>query len=343
MPPLVKKALRPEQLGVVVNDADPLSIKIAEYYVNARRIPEENLIHINIKHRGGNMPPKQFISIHNQVKKQTPHHIQAYALTWMHPFRVGCMSITSAFATGYDPKYCAIKTIGKSCGITPKSPYFSSNSEAPFDDLKIRPTMMIAAEGFEEAKRLIVRGIRSDGSFPRGTAYLLKTKDRNRSVRARFFPQVKQLFSDKIALSILQQDEIIGRDDVMFYITGKSRVKQINSLKFLPGAVADHLTSGGGHMPSGKKDRWQMSALRWLEAGATGSYGTVVEPCNYVTKFPRPDILLNYYLQGETLIEAYWKSVAWPSEGLFIGEPLAAPYSLRWSDKSDIKESSYAQ
>ncbi len=81
-----------------------------------------------------------------------------------------------------------------------------------------------------------------------------------------------------------------------------------------------------------------MSALRWLEAGATGSYGTVVEPCNYVTKFPRPDILLNYYLQGETLIEAYWKSVAWPSEGLFIGEPLAAPYSLRWSDKSDIEE-----
>jgi hypothetical protein len=31
-------------------------------------------------------------------------------------------------------------------------------------------------------------------------------------------------------------------------------------------------------------------------------------------------------LAGETLIESYWKSVAWPAQGLLIGEPLAAPY-----------------
>jgi hypothetical protein len=26
------------------------------------------------------------------------------------------------------------------------------------------------------------------------------------------------------------------------------------------------------------------------------------------------------------LIEAYWKSVAWPGQGIFIGEPLARPF-----------------
>jgi xylose isomerase len=26
------------------------------------------------------------------------------------------------------------------------------------------------------------------------------------------------------------------------------------------------------------------------------------------------------------LIEAYWKSVAWPGQGLFVGEPLARPW-----------------
>ena len=36
---------------------------------------------------------------------------------------------------------------------------------------------------------------------------------------------------------------------------------------------------------------------------------------------------MRFYLRGESLIEAYWKSVAWPGEGLFIGEPLAAPWS----------------
>jgi hypothetical protein len=72
-----------------------------------------------------------------------------------------------------------------------------------------------------------------------------------------------------------------------------------------------------------------MSALEWLKAGATGSYGTVVEPCNHLGKFPHPGILMTWYAEGNTLIEAYWKSVAWPGEGVFIGEPLARPFGTR--------------
>jgi hypothetical protein len=37
-------------------------------------------------------------------------------------------------------------------------------------------------------------------------------------------------------------------------------------------------------------------------------------------------LLLRHYLAGETLIESYWKSVAMPGQGIFIGEPLARPY-----------------
>jgi hypothetical protein len=64
----------------------------------------------------------------------------------------------------------------------------------------------------------------------------------------------------------------------------------------------------------------------WLRYGATASYGTVSEPCNHPGKFPSPSVFLNHYLHGETLLEAYWKSVAMPGQGLFIGEPLARPY-----------------
>jgi hypothetical protein len=72
-----------------------------------------------------------------------------------------------------------------------------------------------------------------------------------------------------------------------------------------------------------------MSSLRWLEAGATGSYGTVAEPCNLPDKFPSPGIVIKHYLQGEPLVEAYWKGVAMPGEGIFIGEPLARPFGRR--------------
>ena len=58
--------------------------------------------------------------------------------------------------------------------------------------------------------------------------------------------------------------------------------------------MADHLTSAGGKLVNGK----QMSALRWLEAGATGSFGTVVEPCNFPHKFPNPVVAMEHYLNG---------------------------------------------
>ena len=35
------------------------------------------------------------------------------------------------------------------------------------------------------------------------------------------------------------------------------------------------------------------------------------------------------YLRGNSLIEAYWKSVAWPGQGIFIGEPLAKPFAYK--------------
>jgi uncharacterized protein (TIGR03790 family) len=123
----------------------------------------------------------------------------------------------------------------------------------------------------------------------------------------------------------IQGDVLEGAHDIVIYETGMAQVDKLDTLGFVPGALADHLTSLGGDLLGGE----QMSSLRWLEAGATASYGTVSEPCNHWQKFPNPMILLKHYVQGNSAIEAYWKSVAWPTQGLFIGEPLAAPYAKR--------------
>ena len=37
-------------------------------------------------------------------------------------------------------------------------------------------------------------------------------------------------------------------------------------------------------------------------------------------------MLIDHYYRGATLMEAYWKSVQWPGQGLFVGEPLAKPF-----------------
>lgn len=305
-------------LGVVVNDADRTSVRIGQYYKNRRHIPESNIIHVRFAPGGSTMSRAQFQRIKSQLDRLTPRRVQAYALAWTQPYRVECMSITAAFAAGFDEGFCA-----KACEPTRSSPYFNSNSRRPYDDYGMRPAMMLAGSNFEQVKRLVDRGVASDHTFPRGTGYLVSTSDAARNVRAVIYPEiVGQYMESPFDIRLVKADFIQNRKNVLFYFTGAAWVKGLDSIRFVPGAIADHLTSAGGVLFGNN----QMSALRWLEAGATGSYGTVAEPCNYTEKFPNPGIAISRYLNGETLIEAYWKSVAWPGQGVFIGEPLAAPF-----------------
>ncbi|MDX2231788.1 MAG: TIGR03790 family protein [Leptolyngbyaceae cyanobacterium bins.349] len=309
--------LTPDELVVIVNQADPLSVQIGEYYQQQRKLPLRNIIRVNFAPGRTELSPGEFQELKQTIESQIPSYIQAYALTWAAPYRVGCMSITSAFALGFDPAYCA-----EGCKFTKPNPYFNRDTSQPFQELQMRPTIAIAATTFDQAKALIDRGLAADATFPTGTAYLLSTSDQQRNVRAGLYPQVMQALKPRFHIEQVQADQLTNRRDVMFYFTGLAQVDDLERNQFLPGAIADHLTSFGGMLT----DSPQMSSLRWLEAGATGSYGTVVEPCNFPQKFPHPAIVMARYLNGETLIEAYWKSVAMPGQGILIGEPLARPF-----------------
>ncbi len=316
LPPL--PAFSGKDLALIVNDNDPVSVRIGKYYQQKRQIPAEQVIHVKFKTGRDSMPEDEFSAIKHAVDQNTPVGVQAFALTWMQPYRVDCMSITTAFALGFDQAFCAT-----GCVETQANPYYASHSSKPYTDFKIRPTMVLAGQTFEAVKQLINRGGRSDYSRPQGSAYLLKTSDTARSSRALFFPGIAAKYQGIWPVTYLETDVLRDKHDVMFYFTGLTHVPEINSNTFLPGAIADHLTSTGGMLTGGK----QMSILEWLKAGATGSYGTVVEPCNFPAKFPNPDIVLHYYLRGNSLIEAYWKSVAQPGQGIFIGDPLAKPFA----------------
>jgi len=315
---LPKHRLYPAELAVIVNDADPLSVQIGDYYRRARAIPERNLLHVRFTPGHARMSEQDFRQLYQRLQHDTPEHIQAYAITWAAPYRVECMSITSALAFGFDKAWCS----SRRCASTRRNPLFGRSGSAHWTDHRVRPSMALAATSFEQAKALIDRGIQSDATQPDGRAYLVSTTDKARNVRAGSFPVVAQRMSGWIDTEVVQADALQNRQDVLFYFTGRVRVPYLDTLRFLPGAIADHLTSAGGRLT----DSRQMSALRWLEAGATGSYGTVVEPCNVPGKFPHPGLVMESYGAGRTLLEAYWHSVQQPGEGIFIGEPLAAPY-----------------
>lgn len=308
-------------LALVVNENDPVSVAVGNYYQRIRSIPDDQVIRVQLPQTKTSIDPGLFQKIKRDVDRKTPSHVQVYALAWTTPFQVGCQSITTAFAFGYDPLHCA-----SGCRTTKISPYHARGDvKRPWNQLGIRPSMMLAAESLDKAKELIDRGYNSDDSAPPGTGYLVSTSDSARNVRANQYAFIQRTAPRNFKIKIIKGDALIGANDVMGYFTGLAFVPGIQTNRYRPGAVADHLTSYGGRLTNST----QMSSLRWLTAGATASYGTVVEPCSFIAKFPNPGLFFTYYVRGDTLIESYWRSVVMPGQGVFIGEPLARPWPVR--------------
>jgi uncharacterized protein (TIGR03790 family) len=312
-------ALAPSQLGLVVNDDEPNSVAIAELYRVAHDIPAENIAHVRIPNRPRKLSAAAFEELKKDIDRQLGPEVRATLMVWTAPYAVECNSITSAYTNGFDAALCQ-----KTCNPSKESPFFDKlNPALPPVQTDSRISMLLPTESVEQARQLIARGASHWMTPPKATAYYLVTSEVARNSRAQFFPPNGKIAAKNLTIRNMKADVLEGAQDVMIYQTGMARVAKLETLRFLPGALADHLTSTGGNL----LDDYQMSSLRWLEAGATASYGSVTEPCNYWQKFPNPLVLLkNYVGNGSTAIEAYWSSVAWPAQGVFIGDPLAAPY-----------------
>ena len=319
---------------ILVKQDDPLSQKIADYYAQQRYVPTTQIASVYLPPHANRLSPQQFSMIMQQLKPKLTANIKVILLTFNAPYRVGCMSITSAFALGYNEKYCGQNSNNKAkCNPTALSSYYNDQTNLLWQkDSPLKLSMMLSATTFQQAKALIDRGISADSTYPEGHAYLVRTHDRARSTRVPIFKRFVEVWQDHHNIHAHFVDDrsnktdtsIKHKKDILFYQTGLPHVPAIDTNTYLPGAIADHLTSGAG---IGIGHDGQMKAFRWLENGVTGSYGAVIEPCNFSEKFPNPQVLIPSYANGDSLIEAYWKSVQQPGEGLFIGEPLARPWS----------------
>lgn len=333
LPTLPRASIGPADLAVLVAEGDPLSEAVALAYQQARGIPAANVIRVAVPAGSDSLSDSDFATLKVAIDARLPPGVQASLVTWLQPSRVQgarcAVSITSALAFGYNAMLCG------GCARTRASAYHDTDTTRPWTDLRIRPAMLLGAPTLAAAQALIARGLAAEGSAPTGTGWLWRTADRARSVRWTDWVALPAAWSQPggpvlqfvDASDPARPQDLADRDDVLFYFTGAARVGRLETLRFLPGAVADHLTSHGGILPDG---RGQMPATDWLAAGASGvsgSYGTVEEPCNHVEKFPRASVLIEHYLRGATLIEAYWKSVEMPGQGLFVGDPLARPWA----------------
>jgi uncharacterized protein (TIGR03790 family) len=328
-----KTGFLPSEIGLIVNTNsanDPNSMIVAEAYKTRRGIPEENMIYISFPTIPWAWSADVFNSIRSQIMSivSTKPQIQALIMTSQKAGRASVglgMSFSSALTYGYSDMSVSYARTG-SCGTTPITSYYNSATLTPRTSLNILPTVVLAAGSVDKLIEGMDRGVSSDSTFPSAHGYFLRTSDANRSVRYSDFINTVNSWNRPggIAMSYLETDFIENRPDVLFYLTGLQTVSQIPTNTFVPGALADHLTSTGGKLDF---TCCQMGQLNWLDAGVVASYGTISEPCNYTSKFPRASLLVSRYFGGSSAMEAYLKSVQMQSEGHSGStDPLARPY-----------------
>ena len=185
------------------------------------------------------------------------------------------------------------------------------------------PSMMLGYTGekgntIEEVLESIQKGSRAQAES--GTIYFMTNQNVRTSARAwQFTPSVERLAQRGIQAHIRRH--LPSQDaPVLGLLHGAERVNLSKGLTFLPGAMAEHLTSWGAEF-----QKPQMKCTDWITAGATLTCGSVVEPYANADKFPSARFF-EHYTAGCSALESFYQSVACPLQQLFIGDPLVKPF-----------------
>jgi uncharacterized protein (TIGR03790 family) len=334
---------------VVVNQNSTNSVQLGNYYCEKRGVPPQNLLRVNWS---GSVTDWTRTNLDTVLRaplnamltsRQLSNQIDFIVLSMDLPYRVnentgatttsGYNSTTAALHYGFKPDGCSTCPANlPSCNLPPESASAYAGSEGIFRASPPISTtsnswlvMMITASNLPQAKAIVDRGVLADYSFPTQRVYLAKSFDLIRSIRHETFDDA--VFDTRLRGYPAVRSTNISSTAGLGALLGFQNGVQFFTMPtntFVPGAMADDLTSYSGDLFSSPD---HVRVLDFINAGATAGYGTVVEPCAYLEKFPSPR---NYFYQsrGFSIAECYYQSVTNPYQGIMVGEPLAAPFAL---------------
>lgn len=341
---------------LVIDPTDPVSMRVGHYYQNARGIPDNHVIYMPITTspysslREFQLPAVRAVLDERNIDQMVDFIVLAPSTTFSsfapNLFVDGCapvsrFSITSAYASLFlDDVF-----IGGGIPSLFSNPYGGSFSTAivPFEGFtkyangfpnaggnRVLIASLLGYTGergntVDEILTMIDRSVASDGTHPTGTVYYMQTTDAARSgPRHGTYPgtvaEIQALGDNAVHL---MANLPIGQHDALGIMTGFASINiDMADFTFLPGAFADHLTSFGATFDNSQ----QTKVSEWIRKGASGTFGTVQEPCNYPDKFPHARLHL-FYHQGLPLGAAAFRSLkAFPVQGLLLGDPLTNPF-----------------
>ncbi|MBI3880774.1 MAG: TIGR03790 family protein [Verrucomicrobia bacterium] len=327
---------------VIVNTLSSNSLALANYYCERRGVPPENILRVQYNYAPTDIADTTFTNVllnpltNLLATRGLTSQVDAVVLSMDLPYRiiaagVGVNGVTAALFYGFktDPRdvfTCPLATnSANSFAGTEEIFRFAKPTNAPNSSFL---TTMLTADTLANAMRLVDQGVNSDRTFPTNTALLAKTSLVANNVRYQSFDDA--IFNTRLrgnySLDRTNTDAVSTFTNLLGFQTGLPGFTAASNL-LVPGALADSLNSFSGWL---LEDSGQTNALEFVRAGAAGSHGTIIEPCNYVEKFPAAE---NYFYQarGFALAEGYYQSITNPYESVILGDPLAAPFATNGS------------
>lgn len=345
-----------DNIVIIADPLNPESMYAANYYKAARQVPDSNVIYI---HPGAddyqafvdfNLAALQSLIAERGLEGQAdfvllmpgaPFYIDAPGLVTDQCFEVTRFSISAAYTTAFITDN-VLAGVPSSFGNR-----YARNSFVPLAfDSEItwwagEPSNREDAERYyigcmlgytgERGNTLgeildnVDRSVAADYTRPAGTFYFMHTTDDPRSSpRHNSFPNVVAQIQS-LGGSAEEQFRFLpqGEDDCLSVLTGKATLDLDNAnIGLLAGSYCDHLTSWAAMFDN--PDQTKVSA--WIRKGATATWGTVEEPCNYPGKFTHARSMA-YYYQGLSMGESIFRAVGFtPFQGLMYGDPLCRPF-----------------
>lgn len=328
---------------VVINADSDQSLEAGRYYAELRGIPDRNILHLDTTNRI-NIDLAAYSNeiegpVHAYISNaDLSNQIDTVVFSMDFPYRVvkppssdqRKASLTACMYYGF---YSSPNAFSFGCQIESGSEQDYFEAEKHFDrsgpliSNRYYMSAMITASNLANAKSLIRRSMNADYSSPSARVYLLRTDDKLRWVQWKEYGEALFLseFTDVPQERLwVDASAIIGQTNLFGVTAGQKFHPWINNNTILPGAFAEHLTSYGGNLFDQIGN--QMSILDWVFNGFSGAYGTIVEPCAFTNKFVSPR-LHYWYARGFSMGESLWMSVRNPYQGIFVGDPLCAPYA----------------
>lgn len=319
-PPSTAEALpgRAGEVLVVANSADAASMEIAEAYCRRRSLPPANLLALPfespIKLAAGQFRETLMDPLLARWERLDPHPRYIVLVRGV-PYRTGGQSTTAGILfNSLDRQPIPHGYYGAPTAFDP---------DVPWQGKRLRQATMVTGYTVADSLALIER---SDAQYRiRRLAgpFVFCRGQGPRGIRNRQADEVVEaLRQEGMRAEYVAEPEVRDRRRMMGYFTGRQRV-HIASNSFAKGALAGNLTSFGGYLLDGGG---QTSILSFIQYGAAGSYGTVVEPTNIFTRWPHYALTLDY-VRGATVADAYLRHLMDPSLGVVVGDPLCAPFA----------------